>query len=101
MGDLHKCIRENMPLLKSAWAPVFELAETATGSIAEAPAASDFMMSMMDVQLALKQCSIGPAQEAMLVDAWETGEDLKTKLSVPNEKVRTTSVAKLLASALE
>merc|ERR1712228_765338 len=95
------CIKENMPLLKSAWAPVFGLAEAAAGSTAEAPEASDFMMSMMDVQLALKQCNIGPAEEAMLVDAWEGGGDLKAKVSVPNENVETASVATLLASALE
>jgi len=89
-------------LLKSAWAPVFELAETATGSAAETPAASDFMMSMMDVQLALKRCNVGPAQEAMLIDAWEEGDrHLKTKLRVPHENVQTSSVTQLLSSAME
>merc|ERR1712083_353951 len=59
-------------------------------------------MSMMDVQLALKRCNVGPAQEAMLIDAWEEGGGhLKTKLSVPNENVQTSSVTQLLSSAME
>merc|ERR1712151_1388054 len=91
-----------MPLLKSAWKPVFELAETASGAGSEAPGAGDFLMSMMDVQLALRKCNIGPAQEAMLIDAWEEdGESLKTKLSVPNENIKTSDVAQLLSSAME
>merc|ERR1712217_604208 len=81
----------------------FELAETAsTGSVSDAPGAGDFLVSMMSVQQALRKCNIGPAQEAMLIDAWEEGgESLKTKLSVPNENIKTSDVAQLLSSAME
>merc|ERR1711879_1134981 len=95
--------RGNMNTLKTAWTPVFELAETAsTGSVSDAPGAGDFLVSMMSVQQALRKCNIGPAQEAMLIDAWEEGgSNLKTKLSVPNENIKTSDVAQLLSSALE
>merc|ERR1711879_697100 len=95
--------RGNMNTLKTAWTPVFELAETAsTGSVSDAPGAGDFLVSMMSVQQALRKCNIGPAQEAMLIVAWEEGgESLKTKLSVPNENIKTSDVAQLLSSAME
>merc|ERR1711879_379825 len=94
--------RGNMNTLKTAWTPVFELAETAsTGSVSDAPGAGDFLVSMMSVQQALRKCNIGPAQEAMLIVAWEEGgESLKTKLSVPNENIKTSDVAQLLSSAM-
>jgi len=100
--DLHKCIAGNMPLLESAWSPVFKLAAQASdGTSTSPPSVSDLMMSMMDVQLALTRCNIGPAQEAMLIDAFESGGKIHTELSVPNQKVDASGVSSLLASALE
>jgi len=63
---------------------------------------SDLMMSMMDVQMALTRCDIDPTEEAMLVDAFETGK-LKTKLNVPDgQQVQSgPGFASLISSALE
>merc|ERR1712146_532988 len=60
------------------------------------------MMSMMDVQMALTRCDIDPTEEAMLVDAFETGK-MKTKLNVPEgQQMQSGSgFASLLSSALE
>merc|ERR1712146_767132 len=88
--DLHDCLVGNMPLWKSAWTPVFELMSTATASAdAEMPTSSDMMSSFMDVQLALQRCDINPAQEAMLIDTFESGGKFKAKLDVPDTSCST------------
>merc|ERR1711920_186578 len=51
--DLHQCIGESMPLLKSAWKPVCSFFEEAVGETSKPPEVSELMLSMMDVQLAL------------------------------------------------
>merc|ERR1712187_835578 len=99
--DLHKCIVENAPIWKSAWTPIFELVGEATGASADPPAMTDLMTSMVDVQLAMRRCDIGPAQEAMLLDTWEAGGKFKTELNLPDTKARTGAVPSLLSSALE
>merc|ERR1712187_485795 len=99
--DLHKCFVDNAYIWKSAWTPIFELGGEATGASAEPPAMTDLMTSMVDVQLAMRRCDIGPAQEAMLFDTWEAGGKFKTDLNMPDTKVRTGAVPSLLSSALE
>merc|ERR1712187_950012 len=99
--DLHKCIVDNAYIWQSAWTPIFELVGEATGASSDPPAMSDLMTSMVDVQLAMRRCDIGPAQEAMLFDTWEAGGKFKTELSMPDTKVRTGAVPSLLSSALE
>merc|ERR1712151_589083 len=99
--DLHKCFVDNAYIWKSAWTPIFELVGEATGASAEPPAMTDLMTSMVDVQLAMRRCDIGPAQEAMLFDTWEAGGKFKTELNMPDTKARTGAVPSLLSSALE
>jgi len=100
--DLHTCIAGNMPLLKSAWTPVWQLLEDATAQSSKAPAMGDIMMSMMDVQLALTRCNIGPAQEAMIIDSMESGKDIHTKFTVPeSSKTQGDSVSTQFSTALE
>merc|ERR1719356_1816798 len=99
--DLHKCISENMPFWKSAWAPVWKLASAAaSGSESEAPEMNDFMVSMMDVQMAMTRCKITPEMEATLIDSMEAGK-LHANLKMPEGKFKGGSVPSLLASALE
>jgi len=101
--NLRTCIKGNMPLLKSAWKPVFQLLSKATGSTsaAESPDMSELMLSMMDLQVALTRCNVGPAQEAMLIDAIESGTKIHSKLQLANSHTTGSGVASLLTSALE
>jgi len=99
--DLHKCIIDNMPFWKSAWAPVFELTSAvASGSESEVPEMSELMTSMMDVQLAMTRCKISPAMEAVLLDSIKAGK-LHASLETPEGKFNNGDVPSLLASALE
>jgi len=47
----------------------------------------EMMMGMMQVQMALQKCNIGPIQEEMIMDSITAGGDVKTKVSLPNDKV--------------
>merc|ERR1712048_1185790 len=98
--DLHKCISENMPLWKSAWAPVWKLASVASGSESEVPEIHDMMVSMMDVHMAMTRCKITPAMEAVLIDSMEAGK-LHANLKIPEGKLKSANVPSLLSSALE
>merc|ERR1712084_68735 len=99
--DLHTCISENMPFWKSAWAPVWKLASAAaSGSESDVPEINDLMVSMMDVQMAMKRCKLTPEMEATLIDAMEAGK-LHANLNMPEGKFKGGSVPSLLASALE
>merc|ERR1712151_327004 len=99
--DLHDCVVGNMPLWKSAWTPVFELASGVFASSADASSSADLLSSFMDVQLALKKCDISPTQEAMLLDTFESGGKFKAKLGMPDGKVQTGAVSSYLSTALE
>merc|ERR1712014_427592 len=98
--DLHKCISENMPFWKSAWAPVWNLASAASGSESEVPEIHDMMVSMMDLQMAMTRCKITPEMEAVLIDSMEAGK-LHANLKMPEGKLKSPTVPSLLASALE
>jgi len=98
--DLHKCISGNMPLWKSAWAPVWELASAASESESEVPEINDMMVSLMDVQMAIMRCKITPEMEAVLIDSMEKGK-LHANLKTPEGNIQTGNVPSLLASALE
>jgi len=104
--NLRTCIEGNMPLLKSAWAPVFKLLGAATekeqwpGS-ATPPTMSELMLSMMDLQVALTRCNIGAAQEAMLIDAIESGTKIHSKLELADSHSTASGVTSILTSALE
>jgi len=82
--DLRTCLVANMPLFRSAWAPVFKLfLDASTEDAADAlPDTSQLLISMLDLQLALRTCGLGPQQEAVLFDAMHMGE-LHTKLELP------------------
>jgi len=104
--NLRTCIEGNMPLLKSAWSPVFQLLGTATGQeqspgSATPPTMSELMLSMMDLQVALTRCNIGPAQEAMLIDAIESGTKIHSNLELADSHATTSGVTSILTSALE
>jgi hypothetical protein len=97
--DLHNCIGGNMPLLTTAWMPAIQLAESAEDPTVKPPNMEQMMFAMMDVQLALTRCNISPEQEAMLVDAAQSGS-LHTKLAIPQATLDEGGVSELLASAL-
>merc|ERR1712187_1049066 len=90
--DLHKCIMDNMPLWKTAWAPVFEM-------VSAVASGSESMASMVDVQLAMTRCNISQAMESILLDSVEAGK-LHANL-MPEGLNKNGSVQSLLASALE
>jgi len=99
--DLHKCIMDNMPLWKSAWAPVFEMVSAvASGSESKVPEISELMTSMVNVQLAMTRCNISQAMESVLLDSVEAGK-LHANLKMPGDLYQNGSVPSLLASALE
>merc|ERR1712232_1335213 len=73
--NVQQCIGNNIPLFQSAWSPVWKfLQDSAKADASEAiPDMSALLVSMMDVQLALRACGVTPVQEAMLFDAMHSG----------------------------
>lgn len=86
--DLRNCLVANMPLFRSAWAPVFKLFLDASGKTWQDAAekeltdSSELLISMFDLQVALRTCGLGPQQEAVLLDAMHIGS-AHAKLELP------------------
>eukprot|EP00929_Paragymnodinium_shiwhaense_P072393 TRINITY_DN36748_c0_g1_i1.p1 TRINITY_DN36748_c0_g1~~TRINITY_DN36748_c0_g1_i1.p1 ORF type:complete len:540 (-),score=129.87 TRINITY_DN36748_c0_g1_i1:341-1960(-) len=88
--DLRNCLVMNMPLFQSAWTPVWKVFEDAASKDAKdaLPDMSSLVVSMFDLQLALRMCGLGPQQEAALLDAMKSGE-VHAKLGLPDSKAWT------------
>eukprot|EP00929_Paragymnodinium_shiwhaense_P029466 TRINITY_DN16874_c1_g1_i1.p1 TRINITY_DN16874_c1_g1~~TRINITY_DN16874_c1_g1_i1.p1 ORF type:complete len:567 (-),score=133.04 TRINITY_DN16874_c1_g1_i1:438-2138(-) len=74
--DVRQCVGNNLPLFEGAWAPVWEfLQKSAQHGVdyAPLPDMTQLLISMLDVQVALRFCGITPVQEAMLFDAMRSG----------------------------
>eukprot|EP00929_Paragymnodinium_shiwhaense_P116168 TRINITY_DN8547_c0_g2_i1.p1 TRINITY_DN8547_c0_g2~~TRINITY_DN8547_c0_g2_i1.p1 ORF type:complete len:549 (+),score=135.85 TRINITY_DN8547_c0_g2_i1:116-1762(+) len=106
--DLRNCLVVNMPLFESAWAPVLKLFQDAASKEAAEAALSDMsalVMSMFDLQLALRMCGLGPYQEAALLDGMKAGT-VHTKLDLPevhsmSPQQERDSMSKAFAEALQ
>eukprot|EP00929_Paragymnodinium_shiwhaense_P068848 TRINITY_DN34707_c0_g1_i1.p1 TRINITY_DN34707_c0_g1~~TRINITY_DN34707_c0_g1_i1.p1 ORF type:complete len:571 (+),score=114.88 TRINITY_DN34707_c0_g1_i1:21-1733(+) len=100
--DLKNCLAVNMPLFESAWSPVMKLFRDAASKKAPQaglPDISQLLVSMLDLQLALRTCGLGPTQEAALLDAMRAGE-VHTKLDVRSrERLVGPEVAEALSQA--
>jgi len=110
--DLRNCLVANMPLFRSAWSPVWNLfLDAGKASSAEEAAekeltdSGELLLSMLDLQVALRTCGLGPQQEALLLDGMKLGE-VHTSLDVPEMRSMTPqqerdNLSKSFAQALQ